>query len=478
MNLQELSRLTIAELLAAYRAGVTDPVEVADLTFAQIEAVNGRINALYDLRRDAAMAEAEASARRWKAGRPEGALDGAPVTLKDSVHAVGMTWHHGSAAHGAGVKGAKDAPPTEKLKAARAIIIGKCTMPDYGLSASGVSSFHGIVRNPFGLAWNTGGSSAGAGASLAAGIGMMSVGSDIAGSVRLPASHCGLAALKPTQGMIPHTPGSDVRSAGPMARYAADLEPLLRVLGGVHPDDRYSVPVTEPAAETAAPGAGLTVAVYDAFGFGPAVEPAVLEALARARDAIAGLVERVVAPDRRIGWDAYLPLDEALQWRGWREYAAAVADRRDETPRQLVDWFSPARDWTAERIAGIDAGIARAVAEAGALFEGADVLLTPVMPIVNFPAEDRGIDPAMPLRHCTFTALFNQSGHPAVSICGGFDDRGLPVGVQLVGRRFDDVRLVRLAAALEAALWPGGRAAAGWPLAPRGQSEGKGGERR
>lgn len=464
MNLKELSRLTLSGLLDAYRQGRTDPVEVLALTFGQIDAVNGAINALYDLRREAAMAAAEASAARWRAGKLQGALDGVPVTLKDSVHAVGMMWHHGSAAHGKGVMGTKDAPPTEKLKSAGAIIIGKCIMPDYGLSGSGVSSYHGIVRNPFGLAWNPGGSSAGAGASLAAGIGMMSVGSDIAGSVRLPAAHCGLAAIKPTQGMIPHTPASDVRSPGPMARYAADLEPLLRVLGGVHADDRFSVPVIQPQSSFE----GATVAFYEDFGFGPPVEAAVLEVLRNARRAIEGIVANVIAPETRFDFDAYLPIDDSFKWRGWREYAGAADDLRDETPRQLIDWFRPARNWSAERIAEMEKGIARAVTQVTALFGEADFLLTPVMPIVNFPAEERGIDPAMPLRHCTFTAPFNQSGHPAVSICGGFDGRGLPVGVQIVARRFDDIRLLRLATALEMTLWPQGRSAVDWPLVPRG----------
>ncbi len=461
MNLNELSRLSLSGLLDAYRRGHTDPVEVVALTFGQIDAVNGAINALYDLRREAAVAEAAASAARWRAGKPQGALDGVPVTLKDSVNAVGMTWHHGSAAHGNGIKGVKDAPPTKKLKAAGAIIIGKCTMPDYGLSASGVSSYHGIVRNPFGLSWNTGGSSAGAGASLAAGIGMMSVGSDIAGSVRLPASHCGLAALKPTQGMMAHTPASDVRSPGPMTRYAADLEPYLRVLGGVHVDDRFSVPVTEPQASFE----GATVAVYENFGFGPPVEAAVLAVLRNARRAMENIVAGVIASDTAFDFDAYLPIDDSFKWRGWREYSGAAADLRDKTPQQLIDWFRPAGNWSAARVAEMETGIARSVAQATALFGEADFLLTPVMPIVNFPAEERGIDPGMPLRHCTFTAPFNQSGHPAVSICGGFDERGLPVGVQIVGRRFDDIRLVRLATALEAALWPEGRR--DWPLIPR-----------
>ncbi|MEY9590709.1 Asp-tRNA(Asn)/Glu-tRNA(Gln) amidotransferase A subunit family amidase [Bradyrhizobium yuanmingense] len=463
MVLEEVSKLTLDQMLRGFRAGTIDPVEVMELTLGQIARVNGDINALYDVQLDATLDAAKAAAKRYSHGRPGGALDGVPVTIKDSVHAIGTRWHHGSCIHGHGIVGTTDAPPTERLKAAGAIIVGKTKMPDFGLSGSGVSSFHGIVRNPWGLAWNPGGSSAGAGASLAAGIGMLSVGSDIAGSVRLPASHCGLAALKPTQGMIAHTPASDVRSAGPMTRYAADLETHLRVLGGIHRHDRFSVPVTEPSESFGT----ARVAVYRSFGFGPPEETAVLDVLSRAERAVAGLVAKVVSAPPPYDFDAYLPIDDTFKLRGWREHASADEPLRQYTPPELFDWFEEARAWSAERVALFEAGIARGVAQTNALFEDSDFLLTPVMPIVNFPAEERGIDPAMPLRHCTFTAMFNQSGHPAVSLCGGLDSRGLPVGVQLVGRRFEDIRLCRLAAALEAVLWPGGPEAREWPLQPR-----------
>ncbi|MCO5093590.1 amidase family protein [Bosea sp. (in: a-proteobacteria)] len=462
MNIQDLSQMTLAALREGYAARRISPVEVMERTFAQIDAANGAINALYDLRRDESLAAAKDAAQRFKRGTPAGALDGIPVTIKDSVNAVGMTWHHGARLHGAGVKGASDAPPTAKLKAAGAIIIAKTTMPDFGLSGSGVSSCHGIARNPWGLAWNTGGSSAGAGASLAAGIGVMSVGSDIAGSVRLPASHCGLAALKPTQGMIPHTPASDVRSAGPMTRHAADLEAHLRILGGVHQEDRFSVPVVEASGGFEA----ARVAVYRDFGFGPPVEPAVIAVLEAAERALGELVAEVSCKDAAFDHDIYLAIDDLLKLRGWREYAPASAVLRQEIPAGLLNWFKEAEHWNGDRIALFEREIARGVLQTAQLFDEADFLLTPVMPVVNFPAEECGLDPAMPLRHCTFTAPFNQSGHPAVSLCGGFDARGLPVGVQLVGRRFDDVRLCRLATALEARM----RAAAGaidWPLEPR-----------
>jgi len=461
---EEFSRMSLEQLRAAFVAGKCDPVEVMEMTFAQIAKVNPQIRALYDLQTDAALQAAQEARSRYRNHRPSGALDGMPVTLKDSVQAHGMRWHHGSAAHGTGVLGVKDSPPAERLKAAGAIIIGKCAMPDYGMSSSGVSSFHGIVRNPWGMGWSTGGSSAGAGASLAAGIGVMSVGSDIAGSVRLPASHCGLASLKPTQGMIAHTPASDVRSAGPMVRQAADLELLLRVLGGVHQDDRFSVPITEPTSDN--PWREMRVAAYTDFGFGAPVQRPVLDVFARAQKALAHIVGEVLQPAVPYDFDAYLPINQSLQLRGWREYIGAAPEHREQTPRALIDWFSEAGDWGAEHIARFEHGIAAGVAQTVALFDGVDFLLTPVMPMVNFPATELGPDPHMPLRQSTFCAPFNQSGHPAVSICAGHDLHGLPVGVQIVGRRFDDLRLLRLATLLEQALWPEGRPINYWPLQP------------
>lgn len=459
MDLTTLSRRTISELTGDFRAGTADPVEVMHTTLAQVDAVNGQINAIYDLQRDAAVEAALAARARYAEGRPR-PLEGVPVTIKDSVHAIGMTWRHGSAAHGDGVIGQADAPPARKLKEAGAIIIGKCTMPDYGLSGSGVSSAHGIVRNPWGLAWNTGGSSAGAGASLAAGIGLMSVGSDIAGSVRLPASHCGLAALKPTQGMVPHSPASTVRSAGPMARSARDLEVLLRVLGGVDDGDRHSVPVPDEAA----PLPGARVGYCADFGFGPPVEDAVLKVFRKAVQAAEGLAGPVAPVSARYDFDAYLPMDDSFKLRGWLEYSAAAPDLRDRTPQELRDWFGEVRDWDVARIHQMEKGIEKAVGQTNRLFDACDLLITPVMPVVNWSAEDRGPVFGMPLRHCTFTAPFNQSGHPGVAICGGLDARGLPVGIQVVGRRFDDLRAIAFARALEAALWAEG--GPDWPLVP------------
>jgi len=461
MSIEDLADMTLEQLQTGFATQALGPVEVMETTFAHIEAVNETINALYDLRKEAALSEAKAAQDRYASGQQIGPFDGVPVTIKDSVNAVGMRWFHGSAVHGSGVVATKDAPPAARIKQAGAIILGKGIMPDFGLSGSGVSSAHGIVRNPWGLAWNTGGSSAGGGASLAAGIGMMSIGSDIAGSVRLPASHCGLAALKPTQGVIPHAPASTIRSAGPMVRKAEDLAAWTQLLNGVDDADRYSARLPSAnAIEGAKFGATAN------FGFGPSVEPAVAECFAQVSAVMNELFGTVRQVDTKAGGDAYLAIDDALKVKGWQEYASADATNRARTPDELLRWFQEAEHWTSSKMGEINAGIERGVAYCQALFSDLDILLTPVMPVVNFPATERGIDPAMPLRHATFTALFNQSGLPAVSICGGFDARGLPIGVQLVGKRFDDLRLLEVATQLEAALDVFGTASRRWPTTP------------
>ncbi len=463
MNIDAFSNMSLRDLQAAYSNRSITPSEVMQLTFEQIEAVNGPLNALYDLRKDAALDEAASATIRWADGTQIGPLDGVPVTIKDSVNAIGMHWHHGSALHGDGIVARADAPPVKRLKAAGAIIIAKGVMPDFGLSASGVSGSHGIVRNPWGMEWNTGGSSAGGGASLAAGIAMMSVGSDIAGSVRLPASHCGLAALKPTQGAIAHAPASTVRSAGPMTRRAADLRAWTEALAGPDDADRYSLTL-DPSQRLEGQ---FSVGATTDFGFGPDVEEAVLKVFADARAALTELVGGVQDVSARADFDAYLPIDDALKLKGWGEHSAASPDLRVHTPRELLDWFSEAGEWRAAKTTEIATGIERGVAFTRELMKDVDFLLTPVMPLVNFAVDQRGPDPVMPLRHTTFTALFNQSGNPAVTICGGFDARGLPIGMQLVGHRLDDYRLLDLAVRLEAHLDIFGPSKAHWPTTPR-----------
>lgn len=461
MNIRQLSNISLGDLQDALGNREVSPVEIIELTLEQTDAVNGKINALYDVRYAEARQEAKASEERYLQGNPIGPFDGIPVTIKDSVNAIGMKWFHGTGIHGDGVVAKKDSPPAARLKEAGTIIIGKGAMPDFGLSGSGVSGSHGIVRNPWGLEWNTGGSSAGGAASLATGIGMMSVGSDIAGSVRLPAGHCGLAALKPTQGAIPHAPASNVRSAGPITRSAADLSAWTMLLNKPHEDDRYSVPLrNENNGDRPVLGATAD------FGFGPDIEPAVMKCYETVRAVLEGIMGAVKDVSKQAGFDAYLPIDDSLKIKGWQEYQSADEELRCKTPKELYNWFKEAEHWTPTKMGSVNRGIEKGVAYCRDLFADVEILLTPVMPVVNFPATDRGIDPSMPLRHTTFTSLFNQSGNPAVSICGGFDERGLPIGMQLVGKRYDDLRLLEIATKLEAALGLIGNGKRSWPIEP------------
>src|SRR6185437_5988764 len=193
MSITELVKLSLAELTGAYAKGRLSPVEVMNVTLAHAGKVNGAINALTSFHAEEALAEARASETRWRRGAPKGLLDGVPVTIKDSVARRGWPYSHGLKANADIAPSTYDSPPALALMESGAPIFAKTTMPDCGLMASGLSSLFGVTRNPWGLAWNTGGSSSGGGASIAAGVGFVTVGTDIAGSVRLPSGHCGLA---------------------------------------------------------------------------------------------------------------------------------------------------------------------------------------------------------------------------------------------------------------------------------------------
>src|SRR5712692_1739898 len=187
--------LTAQALSLAYRARQLSPVEVARAALARIAAWEMKINAMYVVDEAGALAQAAASEARWRAGTPSSALDGVPITIKDNIPVKGFATPVGTAA-GDMTPAVADAPPSARVREAGCVIIGKTNMPDYGMLASGVSSLHGITRNPWNLSRNAGGSSSGAGAGIVAGYGPLALGTDIGGSVRLPAAYNGIFALK------------------------------------------------------------------------------------------------------------------------------------------------------------------------------------------------------------------------------------------------------------------------------------------
>jgi Asp-tRNA(Asn)/Glu-tRNA(Gln) amidotransferase A subunit family amidase len=467
MPAQRLIGMSLAKLADAYASQNLSPVEVVNEVITHTEAVNGAINALFCFRPEQAIASARQSEARWKAKAPLGPLDGIPMTIKDSVAMVDWPYFHGVGANRSLPPSNYDSPPAIALREAGAVIFAKTTMPDCGLMASGISSLHGITRNPWGLAWNTGGSSAGAGASVAAGAGFVSVGTDIAGSVRLPAAHCGLASLKPTHGRVPHLPADTMRMAGPMGRSVDDIARLLTVLTRQDERDTWSLPAdgVRYHERLGRDIKGLKIGILTDMGFGPKPEAEVCNAVGVAAQLLAGagaIVEPFISP---LDDDAYAPIDLFLQVRGYLEYSSLPPHTDSE--RDINPYV---REWClgGARYSGAD--LYRALEQIGkmkaallAAFEGWDYVIAPTLPVVNFPAEEPGVSRQKPLEHALFTAMFNQTCQPASTICMAFDRRHLPIGVQIIGHRFDDLGVLQATKVLEELR----SVTMDWPFQPR-----------
>src|SRR6476646_7358025 len=234
-------RMSAVALLKAYRSRALSPVEAMQDVLARIAVFEPHIHATYLLEPERALKDARASEERWRRGEPAGPLDGVPTTIKDNIATKGEPVPLGTAA--SELKPAPaDAPPVARLRDAGAVLFAKTTMPDYGMLSSGLTSFHPLTRNPWDLTRNPGGSSAGAGAGAAAGYGPLHLGTDIGGSVRLPAGWCGLVGLKPSLGRIPIDPPYVGRVAGPITRTVDDAALMMRVLSRPDRRDGMSLP--------------------------------------------------------------------------------------------------------------------------------------------------------------------------------------------------------------------------------------------
>ena len=451
MSMKQLAQMRLAELADAYARGQLSPVEVMRATLAHADAVDPAINALFSSRPEPALDAAKASEARWRRDEPIGLLDGVPMTVKDSVAMIGWPYAHGLKANANIAPSAYNSPPALALMETGAPIFAKTTMPDCGLMASGLSSLYGVTRNPWGLAWNTGGSTSGGGAAIAAGVGFVTIGTDIAGSVRLPSSHCGLASLKPTHGRVAHLPPDFMRMAGPMGRCVEDVARLMTVLCRFDERDTWAFPNdgTLYHERLGRDLKGLKIGVLLDMGFGAKPERPVRDTVEAAGRLLAGegaIVEPFVSP---FDWDGYAPMDVFFQTRGLVEIENLPPHGSDGVNAYVRDWAMKAKAYGATDLYRALADIARMKSQLLAAFEPYDYLIAPTLPLVNFPADAPGPDPAMPLGHTIYTAPFNQTGQPAGTINMGFDDRGLPIGVQIVGHRCDDLGVLQLAKALE-----------------------------
>ncbi len=291
-------RLSALELVAAYRSRKLSPVEAMKSVIGRVEAFEPHIAATWLYAPERALKEARASEARWMRAEPVGPLDGVPATVKDNIHTKGEPTPVGTAASDL-TPAEADAPPAARLRQAGAILFGKTTMPDYGMLSSGLSSHHPLARNPWKLDRNPGGSSAGAGAAAAALYGPCHVGTDIGGSIRLPAGWCGVMGFKPSAGRVPIDPPYMGRVAGPMTRSVADAALMMATLS--LPDARDYTSLAYEALDWAirpASLAGLKVGLMLEAGCGAPPSAEVRAAVERAAGdlAVAGAQVAPVAP--------------------------------------------------------------------------------------------------------------------------------------------------------------------------------------
>ncbi len=442
----------------AVRAGDTSSVELVEAALARIEARDGDVNAFTVVLAEQALDAARRADDRRGQDLP---LLGVPVSVKDHIWLAGSPATNGSLALAEFVPDV-DAVPVARLRAAGAVVVGKTNNPEFCYRGYTDNDLFGLTRNPWALDRTPGGSSGGAGASVAYGATPIALGTDGGGSIRIPAAFCGIVGHKPSHGLVPKMPGFRGWPAlsvdGPLTRSVRDAALALSVMAGPSPHDESTAPVRvgdlHAAVTRPVDWSRLRVAVSEDLGWAP-VDPAVRSAFRAAVDVLARDGARVseAAPDApyptQLWNDIALPEGFAsegpLLERWGAEMTAGTRDiveaGRGASAADYLDALERRRDY------------ARRWAE---FFESYDVLLTPSMPLAAFgvdvqsPASIDGV-PVDPFFDdwCALALPANLTGCPACAVPTGVDADGLPVGMQVMGPRFTDARVLAVAAAWE-----------------------------
>jgi len=447
----ELADLSAVALVEAYRARRLSPVEVADAVIQRIDAWEPQLNALWAYDPEAARESARQSEARWAKGESLGAIDGVPVTIKENIATKGTPVPLGTAAMQL-VPAAADAPPAARTREAGGVILAKTTMPDYGMLSSGLSSFHKLARNPWDLSTNPGGSSAGAGAAAAAGYGPLHIGTDIGGSIRLPAGWCGLVGLKPSAGRLPIDPPFIGRVAGPMTRTVADAALYMSVLTKPDRRDTMALPYQDiDWLDLARPVKGLKIGLWLEAGFGQEVGGETLAAVQGAAAALADAGATIVPIKPFLTRAMIDGLDRFWRARGYEDVSRLPPEQQAKILPYIFNWIVTAKDFTGGEVYS---GFAQIEAMRNALhaaLKDVDFIISPTAPEPSYPAEWASPfnDPQRPFEHIAFTVAANMGGQPAVSINCGYSGGGLPIGLQIIGQAFDDLGVLRLARAYE-----------------------------
>ena len=450
-------QLPATELQRRYRDGSLTPLAVVQAVLARLDAVNDRLHAVVARRDDAVLSEAAAATRRFEQDRPLSVLDGIPLTVKDSLFTADLPTTCGTAAlreH----RTAHDELAAGRARAGGALLLGKTNVPEFANDGYTANPLFGVTGNPWNPRLTPGGSSGGAVAAVAAGIGPLAIAQDGGGSIRRPASHTGLVGLKPSLSAWPRQhmlPGLllDFDVIGPVARTVADTRLLFDALRGPAAADRTSLAAAWAAAQTQ-PKGPLRVLYVERLHRNP-LDPQIAASVDRAVGKLADLGHRVERGE--------LPLDLRVLLEAWPEIGqvglAAMFDRQPAWEAQASPRYrelaAAGRRVSGPRVWQIMEHVTRLRRDSAALFERVDVIVMPAAAALPWPAEEAyptHIDghAVGPRGHAVYTGWVNAAGLPGLALPTAPSREGLPIGMQLIGAYGRDDLLLDIGAAYEA----------------------------
>ena len=451
----DVNWLSAGQLLKAFRKKSLSPVEAARACLAQISKHDGAINAMVHVDEASALKQARASERRWMKGAPAGAVDGVPTLIKDLLLVKGWPTLRGSKTVNRDQDWIHDAPSVARLREQGAVFLGATTTPEFGWKGVTDSPLTGITRNPWTLERTPGGSSGGSAAAAAAGYAPLTLGTDGGGSIRIPACFSGIFGHKPSFGRVPAWPLSpfgSVAHVGPMTRGVADSALMMNVIKGADARDWNGLPPDGVDCLKAIKGgvAGLRIAYSKTLGYVD-VDPEIGALVDKAVNTLKGLGAKVVKVDP--GFADPAAVFRTIWWSGARlMLASAPPEKLALLDPALADVVEQSRALSLDDY--LDAQRQRGLlgSHMRQFMESCDVLLTPTLPIAAF-----GVGKLSPLDDGTgkwvnwtpYSYPFNLTQQPAASVPCGFTRAGLPAGLHIVGRMYDDATVLRVAAAYE-----------------------------
>jgi aspartyl-tRNA(Asn)/glutamyl-tRNA(Gln) amidotransferase subunit A len=461
---ENLAFAPATELLDLIATKQVSPVELTALYYSRIDRLDSKLNSYLLLTRDEAMETARAAEEAVMRGEVLGPLHGLPISIKDTQMTKGVRTTGGSLVFKDRIPD-RDAAVVERVKKAGAIMLGKTNAPEFGLVGTCENRLGDDGRNPWNTDYTPGGSSGGAAAAMAACLCALATGGDGGGSIRIPASLCGIYGIKPTQGRVSGYSGLEgptmpniFSQTGPLSRTVRDSALLLQVMAGHDPRDPTTLRETPPDFVAAADRdiRGLRVAWSPDYGFA-SVEPEVLDVTSKAAQVFEELGCHLEDSDLVLDspYDAYGPLYEASAYASNGQYMESHGDELTQFARDFIEAGSKVTATGYMRALGL---IDRLKAQMADLFEDYDLLLSPTLslpgvPVGTFPEEIAG-KPVYPHRYFSFhpfTYPINAIGHAAASIPCGFSSGGLPIGLHIVGRKGDEETVIAASAAFERA---------------------------